>query len=207
MISTKMRKLSKRHFQESFIVYFILIIFFIAGIIIGAIFVNKLDIRENFKLANRFSWIFQYIEGERYRAIDIFKLTLISNMKIVSIIWILGFIGFGLLVIPLIFCLKGLTIGFTVGFLVKKFGMQGFTFALLGLLPNYLIVIPSFLAIGAIGLSYSAYGVKGKGSRAYQRDMVDYSILTLLFFFIIIFGCFIEGFFTSYFLNLIIFNL
>ncbi len=202
-----MRRLSKSHFQNSFIVYFILTIFFVIGVVIGAILINRLSPRENLSLANHFSWIFKYIEKEKYKSIDIFKIALLSNIKIVSIIWILGLIGLGLLIIPLILCWKGIAIGFTVGFLVKEFGIKGFTFALLGLLPNYLIIVPSFLVIGSIGLSYSAYGMKSKGSRMHNRNIIDYSILTLLFFFIVIFGCFIEGFFTSYFLNLIIFNL
>lgn len=202
-----MRRLSKKHFQNSFIVYFILTIFFVIGIVIGAILINKLGTGENLNFVNHFSWIFKHIEEGKYKSVDIFKLTLLSNAKIVSIIWILGLIGLGVLIIPLILCWKGVTIGFIVGFLVKEFGIKGFTFALLGLLPNYLIIIPSFLVIGATGLTYSAYGIKARGSRMNNRNIIDYLILTLLFFLIIIFGCFIEGFFTSYFLNLIIFNL
>lgn len=206
-MSLRVRNLSKRHFQNNFIIYFILGICFVVGIVVGAILINRLSANENYKIFNYFSWIFKYTEEWDYRKLDIFKLSLFSNIKIVLVIWILGLISLGILIIPLIICWKGATIGFTVGFLVKEFGMKGFIFALLGLLPHYLIIIPGILAVGAVGLSFSTYNVKSKSRRISSRDMADYSILILLFFIIILVGCFIEGFFTPYFLNLIKFNL
>ncbi len=207
MISIRVKNLSKKHFQNNFIIYFILVIFFVIGIVAGAIIINRLNAEENLKIVNHFSWIFKYIEEENYRSIDVFKLSLFSNIKIVLIIWIMGLISLGILIIPIILCWKGAAIGFTVGFLVKEFGIKGFVFALSGLLPHYLIIIPGFLAIGAVGLSCSLYNIKSKGRRIYSRDITDYSILILLFFIIVLVGCFIEGFFTPYFLNLIKFNL
>jgi len=207
LISTRTRNLSKRHFQNNFIVYFILVIFFVIGIIIGAILINRLSAEEKLKIANYFSWIFKYIGEKNYKSIDIFKLSLFSNVKIVLVIWIIGLIGLGILIIPIILCCKGVAIGFTVGFLVKEFGIKGFMFALSGLLPHYLIIIPGFLAIGSVGLSYSMYRVKSKRNRIYSKDIADYSILILLFFIIVIVGSFVEGFITPYFLNLIRFSL
>ncbi len=207
MISTRARSLSKRHFQNNFIVYFILVISFLIGIVIGAILINRLGTEERLGIANYFSWIFKYIDKNNYRYLDIFKLSLLSNLKIVLIIWIVGLIGLGILAIPIIICWKGAAIGFTVGFLVKEFGFKGFIFSLSGLLPHYLIIIPGFLAIGAVGLSYSIFKVKNKGRRIYSKEIADYSILILLFFMIVIVGCFIEGFITPYFLNLISFSL
>lgn len=202
----RVKSLSKRHFQTNFIVYFILTICFILGIVAGAILINKLDSEGNIKVVNYFSWILEYIQIGSSKSIDIFKMSLISNAKIVLIIWILGLVSIGILIVPLIICLKGATIGITVGFLVKEFGMKGFGFALSGLLPHYLIIIPGFLAIGAIALTNSIYGIKNKKNRT-KINILDYSILILLFFIIIILGVLIEGFFTPYFLNLIALNL
>ena len=206
-MSLRVKSLRKRHFQNNFIIYFILAICFILGIIAGAILINRISDEKNYEIVNYFSWIFKYIEEGQYRSIDIFRISLFSNVKIVFFIWMLGLISLGLFIIPLIICWKGAVIGFTVGFLVKEFGIKGFIFALSGLLPHYLIIIPGILAVGAVGLSFSTYNVKSKSRRISSRDMADYSILILLFFIIILVGCFIEGFFTPYFLNLIKFNL
>ena len=206
MISVRIRNLSKRHFQANFIVYFILTVCFILGITAGAFLINRLNYEENLKFANYFSWIFEYVQIGNSKSIDIFKISLFSNIKMVLLIWVLGLTSIGVLVIPLIVSLKGAAIGITVGFLVKEFGMKGFIFALSGLLPHYLIIIPGILAIGAIGLTHSLHCIKSKKVRTHG-NIVDYSILILLFFIVIILGVLIEGFFTPYFLNLIELNL
>lgn len=187
--------------------YFTLVIFFIVGIVAGAVIINRLSNENNIKLADHFSWIFDYIEDGNYRSIDVFKLSLLSNLKFVLTIWILGFIGVGAIIIPMVICWKGAAIGFTVGILVKEFGMNGFLFALLGLLPHYLIIIPGFLAIGSVGLSHSLYIMKSKRNRMGSKDMADYSILILLFYIIVILGSLVEGFFTPHLLNFIGFSL
>lgn len=134
---------------------------------------------------------------------EIFKTSLLSNLKIALIVWVLGLFTIGVILIPLIISWKGIAIGFTVGFLVKQFGIKGFVFSLTSLLPHYLIIIPGFLAIGAIGISSSIHARKNRGKKAYQRDFVDYTVLFLLFLILIIIGCFIEGFFIPFILNII----
>lgn len=200
----RINNLSKRHLRNNFVLYFILSLSFIIGIFIGAILINKLSTEQSSKISNHFSWIFNFVKEQDFNSINIFISSLLSNMKILFIVWILGLTSIGLLIIPLIIVWKGVAIGFTVGFLVKGFGMKGFIFSLAGLLPHYLIMIPGFLAIGAIGISNSIYVGKGRRSKMNQVDINEYSILMLLFFLIIIFGCFIEGFFTPYFLKLLI---
>lgn len=194
--------LSKRHFRNNFVYYFVLSLSFIIGISIGAILINKLNAEQSLKISSHFSWIFNFIKEQNLNSINIFISSLLSNMKILFLIWILGLTGIGLLIIPLIIVWKGMAIGFTVGFLVKGFGMKGFMFSLAGLLPHYLILIPGFLAIGAVGISNSIYIGKGRRSKINQLDISEYSILMFLFFIIIIFGCFIEGFLTPHFFKI-----
>ena len=44
----KIKFLGKRHFENNFIIYFLLFLFLITGIIIGSILVNRLEILEPF---------------------------------------------------------------------------------------------------------------------------------------------------------------
>ena len=203
MISSRFRGLIKKHFQNNYLLYFILLILFIIGIIIGAILINTLNSEDKLRISSHFSWIFSSISEQDYKSIDIFKSSLFSNIKIALIVWVLGLFTIGIIIIPLIISWKGVAIGFTVGFLVKEFGIKGFVFSLTSLLPHYLIIIPGFLAIGAIGISNSIHCRKSRGKKAYQRDLIDYIILFFLFLIIILFGCFVEGFFIPYIINLI----
>lgn len=198
----KVNNLSKRHFRNNFIVYFVLSLSFIIGIFIGAILINRLNVKQSLKISNYFSWIFDFVKEQKLNSINIFITSLLSNIKVLFIIWILGLTSVGLLIIPLIIVWKGVAIGFTVGFLVKGFGLKGFTFSLAGLLPHYLFMIPGLLAIGAVGTSNSIYIGKGRRSKINQMDINEYSILMLLFFLIIIVGCCIEGYFTPYLIKI-----
>lgn len=193
----------KRHIQNNFLLYFILLIIFIIGVIIGAIFINSLEMDNKLRISSYFSWIFTSINEQEYNSFDVFRKSLISNIRITLIIWILGLFTIGIFIIPLIIAWKGTAIGFTVGFLVKEFGFKGFVFSLTSLLPHYIIILPGFIAIGSVGISYSIRNRKYRGKKAYQRDLRDYSILLFLLFIIIFFGCLIEGFFIPFILKLI----
>lgn len=202
----RIKALIKRHFQNNFILYFLLFVIFIVGIVIGAILINMLETQQNYNIVGYFSWI---LEGERL-PINILKSSLFSNIKFSFIIWLSGFIFLGIIIIPLIIGLKGLSIGFVVGFVVKEFGIKGFVFAILGLLPYYLIILPGILAVGSLGLSSSIASSRGRGKSLYkgnQNYLIDYSILIILFFIIISIGSFVESFVTPFFLKLTKFNL
>lgn len=204
----RIKNLSKRHFQNNFIMYFTISIFFLVGIIIGSILINRLTSEQNYRIINRYSWMFDY--EPKKNQMDIFKSILFSNIKFTFIIWLIGLTSLGTLVIPLMISFRGGVIGFTVGFLIKEFGIQGFTFSLSGLLPHYLIILPGILAIGAIGLSNSINSNNRRRGKSlngiYQKTLIDYSILFLLFFLIVVIGCFVEAFITPYFLNFVKFN-
>lgn len=201
MTLKKVFNLIKRHFQNNFILYFILSILILIGIVIGALFVIKFNTEGDFKNIDYFTWIFNYIlEGKTHES-NIFYLSLLSNIKIVFIIWIFGLFSFGAIGIPLISIWCGVKIGFTVGFLVSNFGFPGFLFSLVGLLIYYLVMIPAILAITAIGLSNSLRNIKYKKRGKNNDDFGNYSILMILFLFLIIIGSAIEGIVTTYFLN------
>ena len=206
----KIKFLGRKHFENNFIIYFILFLFLLAGVIIGSILVNRLDILEDHKIIGHLSPVMEYINHENQLSIDILKISLLSNSKFALIIWLSGFIFIGTIIIPLMIGLKGISIGFTVGLLVKRFGIKGFTFAVSGLLPHYLILLPGIIAICSIGLSNAKTNssLKGNGIRRINKmNLVEYSLLFLFFFTIIIMGSLVESFITPYFIKLTRLNL
>lgn len=206
----KIKFLGKRHFENNFIIYFILFIFLISGIIIGSILVNRLDVLENYNIIRHFNPLMDYANKGNQFSLDIFKIRLLSNIKFGFIIWLSGLIFIGIITIPLIIFLKGINIGFTVGFLVKKFGIKGFTFAFFGLLPHYLILLPGILAICSIGLSSSKSNInlnRNSMGRMNKMNLVEYSLLFLFFFMIVMMGYLVEAFITPYFIKLTKLNL
>lgn len=202
----KIKFLGKRHFQNNFIIYFILFLFLIGGITIGSILVNKLELTQGNKAIKYLSPLIDNIENGNQASLDMFKSDLLTKLKFTLIVWLSGFVFIGIILIPLIIGLKGISIGFTVGFLVKSFGIKGFTFALSGLLPHYLIILPGILAICFIGLSNANANSKLKRNvikRINKINLLEYSLLILFSFTIVIVGSLVGSFTIPYFIKLL----
>ena len=202
----KIKFLGKRHFQNNFIIYFILFLFLIGGITIGSILVNKLELTQGNKVIKYLSPLINYIDHGNQASLDMFKSNLLTNLKFTFIVWLSGFVFIGIILIPLIIGLKGISIGFTVGFLVKSFGIKGFTFALSGLLPHYLIILPGILAICSIGLSNANANSKLKRNvikSINKINLLEYSLLILFSFTIVIVGSLVGSFTIPYFIKLL----
>lgn len=204
-MSKRIKSLGTRHFQNNFIIYFTLTIFFLIGIISGSILINRLSAQQNYKLVSKFNWIFDYRVNTK--PLDVFKITLFSNLKFMLIIWLTGLTSLGIVIIPFIISFRGGVIGFTVGYLIKEYGIKGFIFSLSGLLPHYLIILPGILSVGALGLSFAINSKKIKlGNpliKVNQKKIIDYSILFLFLLLFITLGCIIESLTTTYFLKII----
>lgn len=102
--------------------------------------------------------------------------------KTVGIMWVLGLSIIGLPMILLLLFLKGVVIGFTVGFLVNQLQWQGVTFALMGVLPQNLLVVPALMIVGVSGISFSLRLIRTR--LLSKRDVImphfmGYSLLVL----------------------------
>ncbi|MFK4997718.1 stage II sporulation protein M [Bacillus sp. N9] len=77
------------------------------------------------------------------------------NVKFTGFMWILGIsiIGFPLILI-LVF-IKGIIVGFSVGFLVSQMGWNGLLLSFVSLLPQNLLIIPVIMFIGVCSIGFS----------------------------------------------------
>lgn len=202
-MSRRFINMSKRHLEKNYIIYFVLCLFIIVGIIIGSIFVLRVNESESFKLMPYLNYVFNYLGNGEYTNKNIYQSSLFFNIKFLLMFWVLGFISVGILIIPLIVSFKGISIGFTVGFFVKKFGIKGFLFSLLGFLPNYLILVPIFFIMGTVSILQSISRSDFKNNKFREINLTDYSIILLVLFVITLFSSLLEGFFISILLELI----
>lgn len=194
----------KRQFQNNYLIYFILMLCMIIGIIVGSFVVIKYKQSEGLKLIAYFNWVFKYLNNEIYGSINIFKFSFFSNIKIIIFIWLIGLIGLGVFIIPIIICLKGVSIGFTVGCLVNSFGFKGFLFSCFGLFPYYLLAMPTFLLMAGISTFNSIFKNKFKKNNILKsKQFVDYSFVLLLVSIFILLNALIEGFFSFNLLRII----
>ena len=74
--------------------------------------------------------------------------------------------------------LKGMVIGFTVGFLVNQMGLSGFALSFVSVMPQNIFLIPAFLILSAASVAFSLKLVRQqflKSSGAYFCILLRYS--------------------------------
>ncbi|QOR65352.1 stage II sporulation protein M [Cytobacillus suaedae] len=144
------------HIREHSSIYIFITVLFLMGVIFGAIVVNSLNFSQKQDLYYYLSRFFgQVSEGSFANSTDMFKQSFLHNIKYVGLMWILGISIIGLPVILVLLFLKGVVVGFTVGFLVNQMGFDGFILSFVSVLPQNLLIIPAFIVIGTVAVAFS----------------------------------------------------
>jgi stage II sporulation protein M len=144
------------HIKDHSSLYIFITVLFMMGIIFGAIVVNSLTVSQKTDLYLYISRFFgQVADGELSSSNEVFIQSYLHHIKYVGLMWLLGISIIGLPVILVLLFLKGIVVGFTVGFLVNQLGWKGFLLSFVSVLPQNLIIIPAFIIIGTIAVSFS----------------------------------------------------
>jgi len=170
------------HFQNNLSLYTFTTILIFIGIFFGAIIVNSLNIEQKNDLYLYLTRFFKQIINEPgMSAFDLFNQSFSHYLKYIGLIWILGISVIGLPIILILLFLKGIVVGFTVGFFVSQMGIKGFFLALVSVLPQNLILIPAFIIIGVASISFSLRMIRMqfKKSHPFAPLFIRYSLLMI----------------------------
>lgn len=144
------------YFREHSSIFLFVIVLFLMGVIFGAVVVNSMSLTQKEDLFYYLSQFFGQISSGKVAADqDLFLQSFFHNSKFIGLMWILGISIIGLPIILILLFIKGMVIGFTVGFLVNQMGWNGFLLAFVSILPQNLIIIPVFIIMAAISVSFS----------------------------------------------------
>ncbi|CAN7337482.1 stage II sporulation protein M [Rossellomorea sp. LjRoot5] len=145
-----------QHVQAHSSIYLFIITLFLMGIIFGAIVVNSLSFAQKEDLYFYLSKFFSEMEdGSMTSAEELFRQSFLHNVKYLGLMWLLGISIIGLPLIFVLLFMKGVVVGFSVGFLVNQMGWSGFLLSFVSVLPQNIIIIPAFIFIGAISANFS----------------------------------------------------
>jgi len=154
--------------------YLFVFVLFGTGVVFGAVMVNALTLEQKQQLAQHMSYFFSTVEqGGGFNEAQSFEQALSLNLKWIVLIWLLGLSIVGL---PLIFALdflKGVLVGFTVGYMVGQYSWEGMLFALVSVVPQNLILIP---AIVVSSVAASAFAIHLLKNRLIQRKGPIYPV-------------------------------
>jgi len=198
------------YFKNNLGIYVFVTTFFLAGIAAGALIVRFLEVDYLEELQTSFVSFLQSCQLYSRDNTDFYQLLKISYQKnfiFLAITWFLGLFWSGFPFVLLVLLLKGLALGFTVGFLVYNFALRGFFFSLAALLPHNIVLIPAFLFAAAIATTYSYMRFKHRFTsqkKPPESHFLEYSSLLLISFFIILIGGFVEAYLSPVFIQLVV---
>lgn len=174
------------HVKENMMIYIFMVTLFLTGIIFGAITVNSMNFIQKQDLFFHLDRYFIQINGEQEIANkDILKRSFFFHMKYLFLLFILGLTIIGLPIVWILVFIKGLVIGFSVGFIVNQLGGKGLLLASLSIAPQNIITIPIYIIAGSLSMIFSLallhklFG-KGRVSHSLGKPFVQYTFIFLI---------------------------
>lgn len=161
------------YFREHSSIFIFVVILFLMGVIFGAIVVNSMSFSQKQDLFHYLSQFFGEVSnGKMAESNDLFLQSFFHNSKFIGLMWLLGISIIGLPIILILLFIKGMVVGFTVGFLVNQMSWKGFMLAFVSILPQNLIIIPVFIITGVMSMSFSLLMIKKQFMKKYGQAIM-----------------------------------
>ncbi len=188
------------YLKENQSLYVFTIVLFTMGLIFGATIVNSLGLSQKEELLGFLQYFFSNMNQT---GIADPKLHFLQSfgfyLKTIGIMWVLGLSIIGLPMILLLLFIKGVVVGFTVGFLINQMQWQGLLYAVTGVLPQNMLVVPALIIAGVGGISFSIRLIRTR--LLSKRDVilphfVSYTVLVIVMFSVLTLAAMFETFIT-----------
>lgn len=172
----------------------------------GAFTVVQLSSEQKLYVGN---YIHEFFNSQQALPIDrgaIFRQSLWQHFWSVFLIWFFGMFFWGLPFILITIGIRGFFLGFTVGFMVEHFNFGGFLFSLVCILPQSLLYLLAYLAMGIYTVVFCIDSFKIRKIRftsaQIKQKMGIHTSRILLLFLVILLGIIVETFITPLFFPL-----
>ena len=150
-----MNKVSN-HFKDHATIYVFIMILFLTGVVFGAIIVNSMEFNQKQDILFYLErYLGQIVANETTENQVILLDSFLLHVKSLLLLFTLGLTVIGLPLVWILVFMKGLAIGFSVGFIVNQFGLKGLILASLSIAPQNLLIIPMYIIAGSLSMLFS----------------------------------------------------
>ncbi len=170
--------------KEQLPLFLFVIVLFMMGAVFGSLMVNSLSLDQKQEVMQMLNGFFHVsmAEGSAPTSANLVHY-FGAHAKWLALIWLFGLSVIGLPLVLVLDFLKGVLIGFSIGFMTSELSWNGLWFALASIAPQNLLLIPALLIASTAAISYSILVVKHrfiqqKGPIA--QPMLQYSFISLL---------------------------
>lgn len=153
----KNKTLVLNHLKEHATIYLFMVILFLTGIIFGAIIVNSMSFSQRHDLFFYLERFFGLIVDDQHtESIEILKSSFFYHAKYLLLLFVLGLTIIGLPIVWILLFIKGLVVGFSVGFIVNQLGLlKGILLASVSIAPQNILIIPIYIIAGSLSMIFS----------------------------------------------------
>jgi stage II sporulation protein M len=190
----------RRHLADNIWIYLIVIFSFILGISLGALAVNNIDEAAKTDAIIYLEGFLDLTNQNQLQSEAILKQSIKYNFYYAMILFFSGAVYIGIIVIPMLVAFRGFCIGFSIAFLTKNVGSNGFLLSLGSVLPQNLIFVPVIIVMGVTGFNYSLWALRYKyfkKSAVVPRIFAAYALSMLVLFILLVAGSIVEAYITS----------
>ncbi|MFZ3577091.1 stage II sporulation protein M [Virgibacillus sp. DJP39] len=161
------------HVKKYATIYLFMLVLFLTGVIFGAVIVNSMSFIQKQDLFFYLERFFEQIAGsQEFDNEEILKDSFYYHAKYLVLLFILGLSVVGLPIIWILLFLKGLVVGFSVGFIVNRLSLEGLLLASLSIAPQNLVIIPIYLIAGSLSMIFSLTLLNKLFSRRLSKPLV-----------------------------------
>lgn len=153
----------RQYMKEHLPLYLFVSVLFVMGVVFGALMVNALSPGQKEEMARHVGSFIQIVnQGGEFGGPGALWDSFLLHLKWIGLIWVLGLSVIGLPLIFILDFLKGVLVGFSVGYLVGQLSWKGMLLAFVSIAPQNLIVIPALVMCSVGACAFSIYIVKNR---------------------------------------------
>jgi len=151
----------RTYIQDHLGLYLFVAVLFVTGVVFGAVMVNALTLQQKQELNQHLGNFFITMsQGMQMNAKQSFSQNIFVNLKWLGLLWLFGISVIGLPFILVLDFIKGVLIGFTIGFMVDSYAWKGMLFALVSVIPQNLFILPAMIVCSVTALSFGLNLIK-----------------------------------------------
>ncbi len=138
---------------------FFVLVLFAVGVGFGAVAVRALSFSQKQDLLSFLQQIFSAGVGVSTAGAS-FVSTLLVNLQLLWLVWLMGLLVFGLPIIVLLVFFRGFILGFSVAFLLSEMAWKGVLLAFCSVVPHNLISVPVALVAAGMSIHHAISTIK-----------------------------------------------
>lgn len=193
----------KNHIKLDKKLFIFLVILLIVGIISGSIFVTLLCDNDKTLVTEYLNTFLNKLSNHQLDYLYVFKNSLISNIVLVILIWLLGISVIGLPIMIALYFYKTFILGFSVGSIIANYHLKGVLFGLIYAIGQAIIIFGlMILLIYAMSFSFKMINcIFKKKTLDFKLIINKYAFILGIIIIITLIGCIYDSYLMPIILN------